>query len=129
MSMGHKMEHSISLGCAGQERVKRQAGQKCSIICPNQIWNKKLQPRSLQRPLRLGNGSIFFSCFYVPIWHFLNLLKYLAWLNITMDFCIKSIIKHSFNQFKNLKKNLNETRMKTKPYTTGFNEKYVVAWS
>ena len=72
----------------------------------------------------IANMSIFFHVFMSPFDIFKALLKYLAWLNITMDFCIKSIIKNSFNQFKNL----NETRMKTKPYTTGINEKYVVAW-
>ena len=40
-----------------------------------------------------------------------------------MDFCIKSIIKNSFKQLKNL----NETRMKTEPFATGFSEKYVVS--
>ena len=76
----------------------------------------------------LPTCQFFFHVFMSPFDIFYALLKYLAWLNIIMDFCIKSIIRNSFNQFKNLKKNQNETRMKTKPYTTGFNEKYVVAW-
>ena len=40
-----------------------------------------------------------------------------------MDYYIKSIIKNSFKQLKNL----NETRMKTEPFATGFSEKYVVS--
>ena len=38
-----------------------------------------------------------------------------------MDYYIKSIIKNSFKQLKNL----NETRMKTEPFATGCSEKFV----
>ena len=52
----------------------------------------------------IANLSIFFHVFISPFDIFYALLKYCACLNKTMDFCIKSIIKNSFKQFKNLKK-------------------------
>ena len=60
--------------------------------------------------------SIFPSCIFNA------LVKYSAPLLKTMDSNKKSIIKNDCKQFKNLKKNQSETRMKRGQYSTGFSE-------
>ena len=64
----------------------------------------------------------FFHISISPSCIFNALVKYSAPLVKTMDSNKKSIIKNDCKQFKNLKKNQSETRMKRGPYSTGFSE-------